>query len=150
MIGNEDRAYEYLNLLVTRFPDHPLNVQAHLRLGEYWLLKRKYAKAIEQYEKVPLDYPGNEAGLALYHRAEAYYNMADFENAARWYYEYVVPRGRGQAQGRSSRRSHGLHGRQLGGFGQRFRSRREIPPLQGQSQVGKGRLLRDRHQEQGP
>ncbi len=89
MLGNEDRAYEYLNLLVTRFPDHPLNIQAHLRLGEYWLLKRKYAKAIEQYEKVPVDYPGNEAGLALYHRAESYYNMADFENAARWYYEYV-------------------------------------------------------------
>ncbi|MEO7424647.1 MAG: tetratricopeptide repeat protein [Fibrobacteria bacterium] len=90
MLGNEDRAYEYLNLLVTRFPDHPLNVQAHLRLGEYWLLKRKYQKAIEQYEKVSVDYPGNEAGLALYHRAEAYYNLADFENAARWYYEYVV------------------------------------------------------------
>jgi tetratricopeptide (TPR) repeat protein len=90
MQGNEDRAYEYLNLLVTRFPDHALNVQARLRLGEYWLLKRKYAKAIEQYEKVPVDYPGNEAGLALYHRAEAYYNLADFENAARWYYEYVA------------------------------------------------------------
>ena len=89
MQGNEDRAYEYLNLLVTRYPDHALAVQAHLRLGEYWLLKRKYAKAIEQYEKVPLDYPGNEAGLALYHRAEAYYNMADFENSAKWYYEYV-------------------------------------------------------------
>ncbi len=90
MLGSEDRAYEYLNLLVTRFPDHPLNIQAHLRLGEYWLLKRKYLKAIEQYEKVPLDYPGNEAGLALYHRAESYYNLADFENAAKWYYEYVV------------------------------------------------------------
>lgn len=90
MQGNEDRAFEYLNLLVTRFPDHPLNIQAHLRLGEYWLLKRKYQKAIEQYEKVPIDYPGNEAGLALYHRAESYYNMADFENAARWYYEYVA------------------------------------------------------------
>jgi tetratricopeptide (TPR) repeat protein len=89
MVGNEDRSYEYLNLLVTRFPNHPLNVQAQLRLGEYWLLKRKYAKAIEHYEKVPLEYPGNEAGLALYHRAEAYYNMADFENAARWYFEYV-------------------------------------------------------------
>jgi tetratricopeptide (TPR) repeat protein len=90
MLGNEDRAYEYLNLLVTRFPDHPLNIQARLRLGEYWLLKRKYQKAIEQYEKVPVDYPGNEAGLALYHRAEAYYNLADFENAAKWYFEYVV------------------------------------------------------------
>jgi tetratricopeptide (TPR) repeat protein len=89
MQGNEDRAYEYLNLLVTRFPDHPLNIQARLRLGEYWLLKRKYQKAIEQYEKVPVDYPGNEAGLALYHRAEAFYNLADFDNAARWYYEYV-------------------------------------------------------------
>jgi len=89
MQGNEDRAFEYLNLMVTRFPDHPLSVQAHLRLGEYWLLKRKYQKAIDQYEQVPLNYPGNEAGLALYHRAEAYYNMANFEEAARWYYEYV-------------------------------------------------------------
>ena len=45
---------------------------------------------MEHYEKVPLDYPGNEAGLALYHRAEAFHNMANFEEAARWYYEYVV------------------------------------------------------------
>lgn len=99
MLGNEDRAYEYLNLLVTRYPDHPLNIQARLRLGEYWLLKRKYAKAIEQYEKVPLDYPGNEAGLALYHRAEAFYNLADFENAAKWYYEYVARADAGKLKG---------------------------------------------------
>lgn len=99
MLGNEDRAYEYLNLLVTRYPDHPLNIQARLRLGEYWLLKRKYAKAIEQYEKVPLDYPGNESGLALYHRAEAYYNLADFENAAKWYYEYVARADAGKMKG---------------------------------------------------
>ncbi len=99
MLGNEDRAYEYLNLLVTRYPDHALNIQARLRLGEYWLLKRKYAKAIEQYEKVPLDYPGNEAGLALYHRAEAYYNLADFENAAKWYYEYVARTDAGKLKG---------------------------------------------------
>jgi tetratricopeptide (TPR) repeat protein len=99
MIGNEDRSYEYLNLLVTRYPNHALAVQAHLRLGEYWLLKRKYAKAIEQYEKVPLDYPGNEAGLALYHRAEAYYNMADFEQAAKWYFEYVDRADKGKLKG---------------------------------------------------
>ena len=99
MLGNEDRAYEYLNLLVTRYPDHPLNIQARLRLGEYWLLKRKYQKAIEQYEKVSVDYPGNEAGLALYHRAEAYYNLADFENAAKWYYEYVARTDAGKLKG---------------------------------------------------
>jgi tetratricopeptide (TPR) repeat protein len=99
MQGNEDRAYEYLNLLVTRFPDHPLNVQAHLRLGEYWLLKRKYQNAIDQYEKIPLNYPGNEAGLALYHRAEAFYNMANFEEAARWYYEYVARADAGKLKG---------------------------------------------------
>jgi tetratricopeptide (TPR) repeat protein len=99
MQGNEDRAYEYLNLLVTRYPDHPLNIQAHLRLGEYWLIKRKYQKAIEQYEKVPVDYPGNEAGLALYHRAESYYNLADFESAAKWYYEYVARADAGKLKG---------------------------------------------------
>jgi TolA-binding protein len=99
MQGNEDRAYEYLNLMVTRWPNHALAVQAHLRLGEYWLLKRKYAKAVEQYEKVPVEYPGNEAGLALYHRAEAYYDMANFEDAAKWYYQYVVLADAGKIKG---------------------------------------------------
>ncbi len=88
--GKEDRSYEFLNLLVTRFPDNALTIPAHLRLGEYWLLKRKYAKAIEHYEKVPVSYGGNEASMALYHRAEAFYNMADFETAAKFYYEYVT------------------------------------------------------------
>ncbi len=99
MLGNEDRAYEYLTLLVTRFPQSELVVQSHLRLGEYWLLKRKYAKAIEHYEKIPTNYPGNEAALALYHRAEAYYNLADFENAAKWYYEYVTLADQGKLKG---------------------------------------------------
>jgi len=88
MQGNSDLSYEYLNRLVTGWPDNPLSVKAHLRLGEYWLLKHEYEKAIEQYTLVPLDYPGNEAGLALYHRAEAYYNLSNYSEAARWYYEF--------------------------------------------------------------
>src|SRR6185436_1260455 len=51
------------------------------------------------YERVPLDYPGNEAGLALYHRAECYYNLADFENAAKYYYEYVERSDKGKLKG---------------------------------------------------
>jgi hypothetical protein len=46
MQGNEDRAFEYLNLMVTRSPEHPLAVQAHLRIGEYWLGKRKGHRAL--------------------------------------------------------------------------------------------------------
>jgi len=99
MQGNSDLSYEYLDKLVTGWPDNPLAVKAHLRLGEYWLLKHEYAKAIEQYTMVPLDYPGNEAGLALYHRAEAYYNTAAYSEAARWYYEYVVRADAGKIQG---------------------------------------------------
>ncbi len=99
MQGNSDLSYEYLNKLVTGWPDNPLSVKAHLRLGEYWLLKHEYAKAIEQYTLVPLDYPGNESGLALYHRAEAYYNLAAYSEAARWYYEYVVRADAGKIQG---------------------------------------------------
>ncbi len=87
--GNSDRSYELLNLLVTRYPDNPLTIPSHLRLGEYWMMKRKYQSAIKHYEKVPVNYPGPEAGLALYHHAEAYYNMADFERAASLYYQYV-------------------------------------------------------------
>ncbi len=87
--GNGDRAYELLNLLVTRYPDNPLTIPSHLRLGEYWMMKRKYRNSINHYEKVPVTYPGAEAGLALYHRAEAYYNMADFEQAAKLYFQYV-------------------------------------------------------------
>ena len=89
MQGKDDLSFEFLNKLVAGWPNHPQATKAHLRLGEYWFLKHEYAKAITQLSAVPLDYPGNEAGLALYRRAESYYAMAAYEEAARWFYEYV-------------------------------------------------------------
>jgi len=99
MQGNSDLSYEYLNKLVTGWPDNPLAVKAHLRLGEYWLLKHEYQKAIDQYVLVPVDFPGNEAGLALYHRAESYYDLTNYQEAAHWYYEYIVRADAGKIQG---------------------------------------------------
>ncbi|MFC1586656.1 tetratricopeptide repeat protein, partial [Fibrobacterota bacterium] len=88
--GNDDVSFDYLKKLVTKYPDDALTIPAYLRMGEHWLLLRKYSEAIKYYEKIPADYGGVEAGLALYHKAECYYNMADFEKAAKVYYEYVV------------------------------------------------------------
>lgn len=99
MQGKGDLAFEYLNQLVKGWPNHSQAAKAHLRMGEYWFLKHEYSKAIEQYSVVPLDYPGPEAGLALYHRAEAYYNMASFEEAAKWFFEFVKLADAGKIQG---------------------------------------------------
>ena len=88
MQGKDQLSFEFLNKLVVGWPHHPQAVKAHLRLGEYWFLKHEYSKAVEQLNAVPLDYAGNEAGLALYRRAECYYSLASYEEAAKWFYEY--------------------------------------------------------------
>jgi tetratricopeptide (TPR) repeat protein len=98
MQGNDEQSFEYLSKLVAGWPNHPAAVKAHLRLGDYWFLKREYAKAVEHFNAVPLD-DGNDAALALYRRAETYYNMASYEEAARWFFEYIVRADAGKIKG---------------------------------------------------
>ena len=48
----------------------------------------------------PLDLPGTEKPvLRFISKAEAYYEMAAFQESARWYYEYVIRADAGKIQG---------------------------------------------------
>ncbi len=97
--GKDDEAFQFLDKLVKQYPDHPLYVPAQLRIGEHWYMLRSYKKAIEAYEKIPASYGGQEAALALYHKAECYYNMADFGKAAELYYDFVIRAEQGEIKG---------------------------------------------------
>ncbi len=97
--GKDNESYAMLEKLVNKYPDHGLTIPAYLRMGEHWFLLRKYNKAIEFYDKVPSGYQGTEADLALYHKAECYYNMADFSTAAKYYYEYIIKSDKGLIKG---------------------------------------------------
>jgi len=91
-------AYEMRKKLVQKWPNHGLAPKAWLRIGEYYFIERQYRDAIGAYQKVTgFDaLTGKEAALALYHKAESYYNIADYETAAQVYFQYIQGADKGQ------------------------------------------------------
>lgn len=89
---DDDKAYDMRMRLVKMYPDNGLVPKAWLRIAEYHFMNRKYRDAIEAYKKVTgfSDLTGKEAALAMYHLAESYYNVADYEVAAMTYYNYIT------------------------------------------------------------
>ncbi|MCL2260401.1 MAG: tetratricopeptide repeat protein [Fibromonadales bacterium] len=80
--------------MVKKYPNHTLAPSAWLRIGEHYYNTSKWSDAIKAYEKItniPTNTPREkkEAAYALYHMAEAYYNMADYEIAAQKFWEYI-------------------------------------------------------------
>jgi outer membrane protein assembly factor BamD (BamD/ComL family) len=63
-----------------------------LRIGEYHYNNRKWRNAIESYKKVSgfQNLKGKSAALAIYHLAESYNNIGDYELAAAKFFEYIV------------------------------------------------------------
>ena len=90
--GEDDKAYKLRMQLVKDFPDHGLVPKAWLRIAEYHFMNRKFKDAIAAYKKVTgfENLTGKEAALAMYHLAESYYNTAEYEIAAKQYYDYIV------------------------------------------------------------
>ncbi len=90
--GEDEKAFRLRERLVRNFPDNGLVPKAWLRIGEYHFMNRKFRDAIEAYKKVTGfdNLTGKEAALAMYHLAESYYNVAEFETAAIKYYDYIV------------------------------------------------------------
>ena len=89
---DDEKAYKLRLKLVEDWPNDGLVPKAWLRIGEYFFMNRKFKDAIEAYKKVTgfESLTGKEAALAMYHLAESYYNVADYETAALKYYEYIV------------------------------------------------------------
>lgn len=90
--GEDDKAYKLRMRLVEKFPDNGLVPKAWLRIAEYHFMNRKFRDAIKAYNKVTGfdNLTGKEAALAMYHLAESYYNVAEYETAAVKYFDYIV------------------------------------------------------------
>lgn len=87
----DEKAFKLRMKLVQDWPNDGLVPKAWLRIAEYHFMNRKFRDAIEAYKKVTGfdNLMGKEAALAMYHLAESYYNIADYEVAAQKYYEYI-------------------------------------------------------------
>jgi TolA-binding protein len=89
--GKEDEALKLRQKMVEKYPNHTLTPGAWLRIGEYYFNKSKWSAAIKAYERITTSAVINkkEAGYAMFHLAEAYYNQAEFEIAAQKFWEYI-------------------------------------------------------------
>ena len=96
--GEDDKAYKLRMQLVRDFPDNGLVPKAWLRIAEYHFMNRKFKDAIGAYKKVTgfENLTGKEAALAMYHLAESYYNIAEYETAAIKYYDYIIGADKGK------------------------------------------------------
>lgn len=89
--GEEEKAYKLRMRLVKEFPDNGLVPKTWLRIAEYHFMNRKFREAIDAYKRVTgfENLTGKEAALAMYHLAESYYNIAEYEVAAKTYFVYI-------------------------------------------------------------
>lgn len=96
--GDEEKAFRLREQLVKNFPDNGLVPKAWLRIAEYHFINRKFRDAISAYKKVTgfENLTGKEAALAMYHLAESYYNIAEYETAAIKYYDYIIGADKGK------------------------------------------------------
>ena len=96
--GEDDKAYRLRERLVKGFPENGLVPKAWLRMAEYHFMNRKFRDAINAYKKVTgfENLTGKEAALAMYHLAESYYNIAEYETAAIKYYDYIIGADKGK------------------------------------------------------
>jgi tetratricopeptide (TPR) repeat protein len=96
--GDEEKAFRLREQLVKNFPDNGLVPKAWLRIAEYHFMNRKFRDAISAYKKVTgfENLTGKEAALAMYHLAESYYNIAEYETAAIKYYDYIIGADKGK------------------------------------------------------
>ncbi len=88
----DEDAYKLWSELVEKFSNHGLAGQAYLRIGEYHYNNRKNSDAIKAYKSALESggLKGKNSAQLIYHMAEAYNNLGDFEEAAKWFFEYIT------------------------------------------------------------
>lgn len=91
MSNRHKEAFDMRMDMVKTFPNHAYTPKAWLRIGEYHFLERSFKDAIVAYNKVTgfESLTGKEAALALYHKAESFYNLGDYDNSAETFYNYI-------------------------------------------------------------
>lgn len=90
--GNVDEAFKLRSRLVASFPKNGLAPKAWLRIAEYHFAQRNFKEAIAAYKAIAGfdSMSGKEAALALFHLAEAFYEVGKYEDAAKSYFSYIV------------------------------------------------------------
>jgi len=98
MVGRSSEAFPVLMELSTKYPNSRHIGPANLRLGEYFFVEKKYDSAISYYNKVDAQAAGADGiiGLALFHKAEALYNMSRYEKANDAFFDYIERVDKGQ------------------------------------------------------
>jgi|GEM_PF-1716002 len=98
MVGRSSEAFPVLMELSTKYSTSRHIGPTNLRIGEYYFVEKKYDSAIAYYNKVDGVAAGNDGivGLALFHKAEALYNLARYEKANDAFFDYIERVDKGQ------------------------------------------------------
>ena len=79
--GNPQDAKLYFEQIISDFPQSPINLESHFRIGEYYFDKRDYKSAIEHYKKLIDNWDNSYFDMALYKLGWSYYNVNDYSNS---------------------------------------------------------------------
>lgn len=103
LMGRSPDAFPLLMEISRNYPNSRQLSAVHLRIGEYYFADKKYDSAIAYYLKVDPEVPGNKSipGLAFFHKAEAFYEKANFQVAVDAFFDYIERSDKGQFRGDS-------------------------------------------------
>ncbi len=90
IMGEVDGSKDAFNEIVTKFPNSIRASAAHFRLADYCFMDRDFTCALKHIERIDMSQVTLEVGeMAHYRKAEIYYNRAEFDKAAKLFYEYI-------------------------------------------------------------
>ncbi|MCD4665723.1 MAG: tetratricopeptide repeat protein, partial [Bacteroidales bacterium] len=79
--GNFKKSKDYFQQLIFETPNSDKISEAHFRLGEYYFNKRKFHKAIEQYEHLLEKWDDPYFNYSLYKLGWAYFNVNNYSGS---------------------------------------------------------------------
>ncbi|MBD3393478.1 MAG: tetratricopeptide repeat protein [Chitinivibrionales bacterium] len=99
ILGNVDESKDAFKQVVSKFPNSIRASAAHFRLADYCFMDRDFTCALKHIERIK----PNEVNLEViemshYRKAEIYYNRAEFDKAAKLFFEYIEKCDAGQYQ----------------------------------------------------
>ena len=79
--GDPLNAKIYFEEIISNFPDSPINLESHFRIGEFFFDKRDYKTAISHYKNLLDRWDNSYFDMSLYKLGWSYYNINDYANS---------------------------------------------------------------------
>ena len=79
--GNKLRSKDYFESIVSNYPDSPIAVEAHFRIGEFYFSQREYQTAITHYNHLLDKWDNPYFDMSLYKLGWSYYNLSNYTKA---------------------------------------------------------------------